>query len=90
MELGDAKRSVAATFRESQRIAAYSVTRNLTELGLASALESLVEEQEQEKEIGRLQKLLERARTAMAPIIHVALEHVRTVLAAALGRTVVQ
>lgn len=75
-ERSDAKRSVVATFRESQRIAAYSVARNLTELGLASALEALTSEQEQEKEIDRLQKLLERARTALAPIIQIAFQNI--------------
>ncbi len=90
MELSDAKDSVRASFREAQRITAYSVSRDFTELGLSSALETLTAEQAQEKDVGRLQKLLERARTAMAPIVRIALEGVRAMLAAGLRSTVVQ
>lgn len=72
MELSDAKKSITAAFQESQRIAAYSVSRDLTVLGLSPALESLLSEQEQEKEVDRLQELLENVRTALAPVIRVA------------------
>ena len=43
-----AKRAIKATFNESQRITAYSVSRDVTALGLASALEAMKSEQEQE------------------------------------------
>ncbi len=64
MELRDAKKAVSATFSETQRIAAYGVSRDLTALGLASALEALKTQQEQEADINRLMKLLKRADTA--------------------------
>lgn len=82
LELSDADDSVRASFRESQRIAAYSVSRDFTELGLSSALEALTAEQKQEEKVDRLQKLLEHARTAMAPILRIALEGLRAMLAA--------
>lgn len=69
IELSDAKQAVSATFRESQRIAAYSVTRDLTSLGLASALEALKSQQEQEAKVNQLLKLLKRADTAFENII---------------------
>lgn len=69
IELSDAKKAVHATFRESQRIAAYSVSRDLTSLGLASALEALKSQQEQEAKVNQLLKLLKRADTAFEMII---------------------
>lgn len=64
-----AKESVAASFKESQKLVAYSVSRDLTALGLASALESLKAQQDQESEVNKLLKLMERARTAMVQIV---------------------
>ena len=69
MELSDSKRAMQATFQESQRIAAFSVSRDVTALGLASALEALKSQQEQEAEANRLIKLLRRADTAIETLI---------------------
>lgn len=69
IELSDAKRAMRATFEESQRIAAFSVSRDVTALGLASALEALKSQQEQEAEASRLIKLLRRADTAIETLI---------------------
>ena len=86
MELNDAKRSVAAQFREAQRVQAFSVSRDFTALGLASALESLKSQQDQESEVNRLQRLMQRAKTAFAPAIErqtqIALREIRAILAA--------
>ncbi len=86
LQLADAKRSVAASFREAQRVAAFDVSRDFTSLGLASALEALKSQQDQESEVNRLQKLMQRARTAMAPILiphlQLAMQEVRAILAA--------
>ena len=65
MELSDTRNAVRAMFAESQRIAAYAATRDLTALGLASALESLQLHQESDSEVNRLMELLQKARTAM-------------------------
>ena len=62
--VSDSKLSLAASFKEAQRIAAYDVSRDLTNLGLASALESLQSQQDQEAEVNRLIKLMQRAATA--------------------------
>lgn len=64
LAVNEAKASVAASFDESKRLAAYSVSRDLTALGLASALEALKAQQAQEKETDRLIKLMQRAQTA--------------------------
>lgn len=64
MELSNAREAVRATFVESQRIAAYGVSRDLTALGLASALEALDSQQKQEVKVNQLLKLLKRADTA--------------------------
>ena len=69
MELSDAKNAVRATFTETQRVAAYASTRDLTALGLASALESLKAQQIHEADVSRLMKLMEQARTAMEHIV---------------------
>ncbi len=84
--ISNAKGSVIATFRETQRIAAFSATRNFTSLGLATALEALTSEQDQEAEVNRLMKLMEKAKTAFAPIIEhnmlIAMQDIRAILAA--------
>lgn len=69
MAIDDAKGSIAASFKEAQRLAAYDVSRDLTALGLASALESLSVQQDQEAEVDRLIKLMQMAKTAMNPVL---------------------
>lgn len=69
LKLNSAKQSVATSFAEAQKLAAYDVSRDLTALGLAAALESLQAQQSQEKEVDRLIRLMERAQTAMAPVV---------------------
>ena len=69
MELLDAKKAVSATFEETQRIAAYGVSRDLTALGLASALDALKSQREREADVNRLLKLLKRADTAFEDAI---------------------
>ncbi len=64
-----AKGNIAASFKETQRLTAYSVSRDFTALGLASALESLKAQQDQESEVDRLLKAMQRARTALAPVL---------------------
>lgn len=71
-EIQDAKRSVLRSYKEAQRIVAYSGTRDLTALGLAVALESLHAEQYQEKEVNRLIRLMEWAKTAAVPALRIA------------------
>ena len=65
LELSDAKQAILATFQESKRIEALFVSRDVTALGLASALEALKTQQDQEAEANRLIKLLQRADTAL-------------------------
>ncbi len=65
MELADAKKAMGAVFQETQRVAAYGAARDLTALGLGSALESLQQQQHHDVDANRLMKLMERARTAM-------------------------
>ncbi len=80
-----AKQSVAVSFKEAQRLTAYDVSRDLTSLGLAAALESLSHEQDQEKEVDKLIKLMQRAQTALAPatpLFRLALGNVTAVSAA--------
>ncbi len=67
--LQQAKGNIAASFKETQKLTAYSVSRDFTALGLASALESLKAQQDQESEVDRLLKAMQRARTALAPVI---------------------
>jgi len=67
--IDNAKGSLATSFKEAQRLAAYDVSRDLTALGLASALESLKAQQDQEADVDRLIKLMQQAKTAMAPIL---------------------
>lgn len=81
MELAATKRSIAASFKEAQRITAYDVTRNLTTIGLGSALQALKAEQTDEAQVERMIKLLERARTALKPYIDGTLYAVRAILA---------
>lgn len=69
MAIDDARGSIAASFKEAQRLAAYDVSRDFTALGLASALESLSAQQDQEAEVDRLIQLMQRAQTAMAPVL---------------------
>lgn len=69
LAVDNVKRSIAVSFEESQKLAAYSATRDFTALGLASALESLKAQQDQESEVDRILKVMERARTAMGPVI---------------------
>lgn len=69
MAIDDAKRSIAVSFEEAKRLAAYDVSRDLTALGLASALEALRAEETQERDVDKLIRLMQRARTAMAPAI---------------------
>lgn len=64
-----AKGNIAASFKETQKLTAYSVSRDFTALGLASALESLKAQQDQESEVDRLLKAMQRARTALAPVL---------------------
>lgn len=68
--LDQAKGSVSAQFKEAQRLAAYDVSRDFTALGLASALESLKAQQDQEAEVDHLIKVMQRAQTAMAPVLN--------------------
>jgi hypothetical protein len=68
--IDQAKGNVAASFKEAQRLAAYDVSRDFTALGLASALESLKAQQDQEAEVDRLLKIMQRAQTAMAPVLN--------------------
>ena len=69
MELSQARQAVRATFTETQRIAAYGVSRDLTALGLASALEALDSQQKEEVKVNQLLKLLKRADTAFEETI---------------------
>lgn len=64
-----AKDNIAASYKETQKLTAYSVSRDLTALGLASALEALKSQQDQESEVDRLLKAMQRARTALAPVL---------------------
>lgn len=64
-----AKSNIAASFKETQKLAAYSVSRDFTALGLASALESLKAQQDSESEVDRLLKAMQHARTALAPVL---------------------
>ncbi len=68
--IDQARGSVSASFKEAQRLAAYDVSRDLTALGLASALESLTSQQDQESEVDRLIKVMKQAQTAMAPVLN--------------------
>ena len=69
LAINAAKGSVAASFKEAQRLTAYDVSRNFTNLGLASALESLKAEQDQEAEVENIIQLMQRAPTAFAPVL---------------------
>lgn len=69
LNIDKAKKSIAVSFEESKKLAAYSATRDFTALGLASALESLKAQQDQESEVERILKVMERARTAMSPVV---------------------
>jgi DNA-directed RNA polymerase specialized sigma24 family protein len=75
-----AHEAIRAIFAESQKIAAYGAARDLTALGLASALESLSAQQSQEEEVNKILKMLQSAKTAFAPAlrtINVALSSLR-------------
>jgi DNA-directed RNA polymerase specialized sigma24 family protein len=65
-----AKKSIAVLSEEAKKLAAYGASRDLTTLGLSAAHEALEDEQKYEAEVENIIKLLERARTAMAPIIN--------------------
>lgn len=67
--LNDAKQSLAVSFKEAERLAAYDVSRDMTALGLASALESLHAEQDQEEEVNTIIRLMRTVGTAMAPVV---------------------
>jgi hypothetical protein len=69
LNIDRAKQSVAASFEESKKLTAYSVSRDFTALGLASALESLKAQQDQESEVERILRVMQRARTAMDPVV---------------------
>jgi len=69
MAVDSAKENIAASLKETQKLTAYSVSRDFTALGLGVALEALNAQQTQESEVDRLLKLMERARTAFAPIL---------------------
>lgn len=78
MAIDDARGSIAASFKEAQRLAAYDVSRDFTALGLASALEALSAQQDQEAEVDQLIKLMQRAQTAMAPVLSPVVKLVRS------------
>lgn len=63
------QQSVAVVLEEAKKLAAYGASRDLTTVGLSAGLEALKDEQKQEAEVENIIKLLERARTALAPII---------------------
>lgn len=68
LQVDAARQSIAVSLMEAQRIAAYDRARDLTSLGLASALESLKTQRENDVKAERLKKLLERASTALGPL----------------------
>jgi len=81
MKVAAAKRSITASFQESQRIVAYDVTRNFTVLGLGTALDALKAQQKDETQVDKIIQVLERAKTAMKPMIDIAMRDVRAILA---------
>ena len=68
LELSEAKQHVANSIREAQGIASYSVTRDLSGLGLTTVREFMHTKKEKEVEIQRLKTVIERARTAFIPL----------------------
>jgi DNA-directed RNA polymerase specialized sigma24 family protein len=74
MAVNEAKQSIAKTFQESQGIVAYDVARGLTDAGLSSGLEAFTAQQKDVPDVDRLLKLMQRAQTAFAPVIHLAME----------------
>jgi DNA-directed RNA polymerase specialized sigma24 family protein len=82
--LQTAQQSVTASFRETQRIVAHDVTRDFTTLGLAVALESLMEQQSQEDEVHRLLNVLKSAEVALKsgshPVLMAQMQSVRYVI----------
>ncbi|MEQ1849638.1 MAG: hypothetical protein ABL890_03550 [Candidatus Peribacteraceae bacterium] len=83
------QQSLSVSFRETQRIVAHEIAHDFTTLGLAVALESLMEQQSQEAEVNRLLDILKSAQVAVTPSIHpvVAMqrESVKYVVRALLG-----
>ncbi|OGJ60492.1 hypothetical protein A3A67_04645 [Candidatus Peribacteria bacterium RIFCSPLOWO2_01_FULL_51_18] len=80
MKVAETRRLIYASFKETQKIAAYDATRNLTSLGLGAALQAFTAQQKTEAQVDRIIKLLERARTALGPLIDGPIFAVKAVL----------
>ncbi len=81
MEVAATRQSLKDSLLESQKIAAYDVSRSLTAVGLGTALEALKAEQSNEKQVDKVIELLKRAQTAMQPILEIAWQSVPAMVA---------
>jgi DNA-directed RNA polymerase specialized sigma24 family protein len=74
------KKSLGLTLRESQRVAAYDVSKSLTNAGLSSALNAMQYQQEGEKNVDAVIQILKHASTAMRSVMQIAFKDVQSLL----------
>jgi DNA-directed RNA polymerase specialized sigma24 family protein len=76
-----ARRALVASLDEKKRVAAFGAARDITTLGLATAIDALSEHQTSEKQVDSVINLLKKAAVAAKPAMNVAMKHAPMLLA---------